>query len=186
VQLWNRSLTDNLQYGNDGLIGDGAGLEAVLEAAELRGVIARLPSGAGTPLGEGGGLVSGGEGQRVRLGRALLRRDARLVILDEAFRGLERSRRRALYARTRALWPQATILCVTHDVAETLDFSRVLVIEGGRLVEDGSPARLREGPSRYRAMLESEEALRARVWTSPLFRSLEVVDGLVRDRRPAS
>ena len=104
------------------------------------------------------------------------------MILDEAFRGLERSRRRALYARTRALWPHATILCITHDVAETLDFPRVLVIEDGHLAEDGPPDQLREGPSRYRALLESEEALRACVWGSPQFRTVEVVDGLVRER----
>ena len=69
---------------------------------------------------------------------------------------------------------------------EANDDIRVLVIEGGRLVEDGPPGRLRETPTRYRAMLDAEEALRARVWTSPLFRSLEVVDGLVRDRGAAS
>ena len=183
VQIWNRSLLDNLRYGATGgpetLTAEA--LEAVLETADLTGVVARLPAGAETPLGEGGGLLSGGEGQRVRLARALLRPEARLVILDEAFRGLERARRRTLYARTRAFWPHATILCITHDVTETLDFPRVLVIDGGRLVEDGAPERLREQPSRYRALLEAEDALRERVWRSPRFRSVDVVDGRVRE-----
>lgn len=99
VQLWNRSLVDNLRYG----AGEAPSLAIgeVIEATDLRDVLERLPDGLQTRLGEGGGLVSGGEGQRVRLGRGLLRRDARLVILDEPFRGLERERRRALIGRAR-------------------------------------------------------------------------------------
>jgi ABC-type branched-subunit amino acid transport system ATPase component len=71
----------------------------------------------------------------------LARLDAavRLVILDEPFRGLERERRRVLLDRARRRWQSATLLCVTYDVGETLDFPRVLVLDGGRLVEDGRP-----------------------------------------------
>jgi len=179
VQLWNRSLRDNLRYGAPGpVVSDD--LEAALDTAELRAVAARLPAGEDTLLGEGGGLLSGGEGQRVRFGRAVLRSEARLVILDEAFRGLERARRRALTARARRLWPRATLVCITHDVTETLDFPRVLVIEGGRVAEDGPPGRLSAAPSRYRAMLDAEADLRERVWGSPRFRRMEVVDGQIR------
>ncbi len=78
----------------------------------------------------------------MRLGRALLRPGARLVILDEPFRGLDREQRRELLARARRLWRGATLLCVTHDVGETLGFERVLVVEDGRIVEDGPPERL--------------------------------------------
>src|SRR5207244_4301417 len=84
--------------------------------------------------GDGGGLLSGGEGQRVRLGRAMLRPGVRLAILDEPFRGLDRERRRELLARARRAWPGATLLCVTHDVGETRAFGRVLVVDGGRVV----------------------------------------------------
>ena len=66
VQLWNRSLLDNLRYGAHGA--HAAPLAAVLEQADLRSVLEKLPDGLQTSLGEGGGLVSGGEGQRVRLG----------------------------------------------------------------------------------------------------------------------
>jgi len=183
VQLWNRSLRDNLRYGAPGARGSGDlddDLAAALDTAELRAVVARLPAGADAPLGEGGGLLSGGEGQRVRFGRAVLRAEARLVILDEAFRGLERARRRALTARARALWPRATLVCITHDVTDTLDFPRVLVIEGGRVVEDGPPGRLGAQPSRYRAMLDAEADLRDRVWRSSRFRRVELVDGQIR------
>ncbi|HZO16811.1 MAG TPA: ATP-binding cassette domain-containing protein, partial [Polyangiaceae bacterium] len=90
VQLFHRSLFDNLRYGAN----DTSSLSAVLKAAHLEVVIERLPDGLQTALGEGGGLLSGGEGQRVRFGRALVRLAPRLVILDEPFRALDRAQRR--------------------------------------------------------------------------------------------
>src|SRR5206468_5374577 len=90
VYLWNRSLLENLRYGVDG---SGRPVEEAIGEADLDEVLGRLPIGLQTPLGEGGALLSGGEGQRVRLGRGVLRASPRLVILDEAFRGLERPRR---------------------------------------------------------------------------------------------
>jgi ATP-binding cassette subfamily B protein len=118
-----------------------------------------------TPLGEGGALVSGGEGQRVRLGRAMMRPSARLVVFDEPFRGLDRERRRELLERARAWWKNATLLCITHDVAETLDFHRVLVIDRGRVLEDGNPRALAADPgSRYGAMLRAERDVLETMW----------------------
>ncbi len=122
VQLWNRSLLENLLYGATDDGADGLG-EAVTDV-DLAGTMERLPAGLQTPLGEGGGLLSGGEGQRVRLARGLLRATARLVILDEPFRGLDRAQRHELLRRARLRWTHATLLCVTHDIGETLDFPR--------------------------------------------------------------
>jgi ATP-binding cassette subfamily B protein len=136
--------------------------------------------GLQTPLGEGGGLLSGGEGQRVRLGRGVLRPAPRLVILDEAFRGLERARRSALLARGRARWAGATFLCITHDIVDTLDFPRVLVVAAGRIVEDGAPAALAAAPTRYRALLEADRRLRAR-FEGDDWRRLVVQGGTVKD-----
>lgn len=176
VQLWNRSLLENLRYGGAALSPEAMG--RALEAADLRAVLEKLPQGLQTELGEGGGLVSGGEGQRVRLGRALLRAGVRLVLLDEPFRGLDRSKRHALLASARQLWRGTTLLCVTHDVGETLGFERVLVVEGGRIVEQGPPSELatREG-SRYRALLEAEEALRQELWSSRRWRRARLEQG---------
>ena len=129
VQLWNRSFADNLTYGGPASARQPIGL--AIDGADLREVLEKLPDGLQTPLGEGGAMVSGGEGQRVRFGRALLKRNARLVILDEPFRGLGREQRRELLARARRLWQDATLICITHDVAETRAFPRVLVIEEG-------------------------------------------------------
>ncbi|MCB9551144.1 MAG: ABC transporter ATP-binding protein [Myxococcales bacterium] len=152
VQLWNRSLLDNLRYGQAAPIDPGA----LLDDAELRAVLARLPEGLQTRLGEGGGLVSGGEGQRVRVARAMARAAPRLVLLDEPFRGLDRAARRRLLARTRRRWPGATLLCVTHDLDETRGFDRVVVIEDGRIIEQGPPAALVAAGGRYAALLARE------------------------------
>jgi ABC-type bacteriocin/lantibiotic exporter with double-glycine peptidase domain len=162
VQLWNRSLLDNLLFASDeqGL----ARVGAVIDAAGLRAVLAQLPQGLQTPLGEGGALLSGGEGQRVRLGRAMLQSGVRLALLDEPFRGLDREQRRSLLAAARRWWQGATLLCVTHDVGETLGFSRVLVVDNGRIVEDGVPALLSVQDSRYAAMLRAEQEVQQQMW----------------------
>lgn len=173
VQLWNRSVAANLRYGLDPA--EMAPIDQVLEQAELSSLLGRLPQGLDTGLGEGGGLVSGGEGQRVRLGRALARAAPRLVILDEPFRGLDRDRRRALMARARARWADATLVCITHDVEETRAMPRVLVIDAGRLVEDGAPAELQAREAGvYRALLDAEEGLRQELWGDPAWQHLKL------------
>ena len=180
VQLWNRSLLDNLQYGapnaNRTTIGEA------LEYADLYPVLEKLPNGLQTTLGEGGRLVSGGEGQRVRLGRALLRPDVRLVILDEPFRGLDRAQRWQLLADARKHWQSATLFCITHDVSETLHFERVIVVKAGKIVEDGVPGTLASQPSsHYRALLEAEDDVRKNMWDSADWRRLRLEDGQLTD-----
>jgi ABC-type bacteriocin/lantibiotic exporter with double-glycine peptidase domain len=187
VQLWGRSLLDNLQYGAPASnVGDTAPIDRVLDDAELSSLLSRLPEGLNTQLGEGGGLLSGGEGQRVRFGRALMRDAPRLVILDEPFRGLDRERRDALLARARVRFAGATLVCVTHDIEETAGFDRVLVVDGGRIVEDGSPAALGgaldaapSATSTYRALLDAERALREQLWADPGWTRLRL-DGPAR------
>jgi ATP-binding cassette subfamily B protein len=176
VQLWNRPLIENLEYGLPS--GARMSIHGVIDAADLRQVLERLPEGLKTPLGEGGGLVSGGEGQRVRLGRALLRSDVRLVILDEPFRGLDIKQRNILLARARVLWHNATLLSISHDISETLTFDRVLVIEEGRIVEDGAPAELAEqAGSRFQSMLQAERAVREELWSRSDWRHLKLEEG---------
>ena len=178
IQLWNRSFLDNLVYASEGTALDQVG--PVLDAARLRGLLQKLPAGLQTHLGEGGALLSGGEGQRVRLARAFLQRDVRLALLDEPFRGLDRGQRRELLVEARAWWKDATLLCVTHDVAETQSFDRVLVVEGGRIVEDGRPGELAQQESRYRQMLLAEEEVQSRLWQDPRWRRIRVEDGGLR------
>jgi ABC-type bacteriocin/lantibiotic exporter with double-glycine peptidase domain len=185
VQLWNRPLLANLTYGAGN--GKPQSIARVLEDAELYGVLERLPHGLQSNLGEGGGLVSGGEGQRVRLGRGMFRPEARLVILDEPFQGLERARRRELLTRARQLWRLATLLCITHDVSDTEDFARVLVLEAGRIVEDGAPAELATvAGTRYRALRQAEDQVNREFWNNALWRRLHLAAGRLQetDRKP--
>jgi len=176
VQLWNRSLYENLRYGIEH--SEGMPLGEVIQRADLFEVMERLPDGLKTVLGESGGLVSGGEGQRVRLGRSMLRQGVRLVVLDEPFRGLDRAKRRNLLAEARRLWDGITLLCITHDVSETLAFPRVLVIEDGRVIEDDNPATLAGLPdSRYRQLLEAEEAVRSNLWANVNWRRMTIEKG---------
>jgi ATP-binding cassette subfamily B protein len=179
VHLWNRPLVENVTYGAEGL--RKRPMAEIASQADLVSVLERLSRGLQTTLGEGGGLVSGGEGQRVRFARAACRRDAGLVLLDEPFRGLDRERRRALLRRVNELWPAATVLCVTHDVAETVDFERVLVIEDGRLVEDGSPRELLERDSRYRALTEADREAASILWRQGRWRYVRVDAGAVSE-----
>lgn len=180
VRLWNRPLLENLRYGS------GAGdWEAVVEAAGLRPVIARLPLGTRSPLGEGGALISGGEGQRARLGRALLRRGVRLALLDEPARGLDRAARRSVMEQARKAWREQTLLAVTHDVSDTLDLPRVLVMGNGAILEDGNPCELAADPhSRYRALLDAEEAVRSGLWASAHWRRLRLNEGKLAALEP--
>jgi ABC-type multidrug transport system fused ATPase/permease subunit len=178
VRLWNRSLVENLRYG-----GDGDGFGSAIDAALLKEVLETLPDGMQTPLGEGGGLVSGGEGQRVRLARAMMRRRARLVILDEPFRGVGSDDRNLLLRRSRRLWAGATMLYITHDIRQTLAFDRVAVLDRGRLVEEGRPEVLaREAGSRFATLLAADERARAALWSGARWRRLWLEGGRLTER----
>ncbi len=109
----------------------------------------------------------------MRLGRAMLQPRAgaadgppvRLALLDEPFRGLDRAQRQGLLAQARQWWQGCTMLCVTHDLEETRGFDRVLVVDAGCIVEDGTPAELAARPgSCYAQMLAEEARLRSRLW----------------------
>jgi ATP-binding cassette subfamily B protein len=77
----------------------------------------------------------------------------------------------------RHYWRDATLLCVSHDVAETQDFDRVLVVDAGAIVEDGSPRDLATADTRYCALLTAERDVRERLWSSARWRHLRIDDG---------
>ena len=115
------------------------------------------------------------------MGRGMAREGVRLVILDEAFRGLDRPKRRSLLAEARRWWPRATLLCISHDVGDTLDFDRVVVVERGLVVEYDDPRALaRNADSRLCAMLAAEED-RSGLWSSADWRHLRMEDGEIRE-----
>jgi ABC-type transport system involved in cytochrome bd biosynthesis fused ATPase/permease subunit len=115
----------------------------------------------------------------VRLGRALLQTDVRLALLDEPFRGMDRNHRRQLLNEARHWWANATLLCVTHDVEETLSFKRVLVVEDGRIIEDDAPSQLAARDSRYRDLLNAEKLVRQELWKGKAWRRIHIKNGHV-------
>ncbi len=174
VFLWNRTLLENVCYGAT----DHDDVPDALRSTNLLEVLEHLPEGMRAELGEGGARVSGGQGQRVRLGRAWLRKGARLALLDEPFRGLERGQRRELLARARQRFESATLLYVSHDVDDTVRMDRVLVVEGGRIVEDGAPEALLARPeSRYRALRDADRAQRDALWSAARWHKIRIANG---------
>ena len=118
----------------------------------------------------------------MRFGRALGRDGVRLVIMDEPFRGLDRRQRHRLLGRARTVWREATVLCVTHDISDTQGFDRVLVLDAGRIIEDGNPDDLAQQPgSVYAKMLEAERAV-SELWSGQGWRAWRLDHGsLVED-----
>lgn len=174
VRVWNRDLAGNLAPR-----ADPARVDALVRAAELSDVAARVGN---EPLGADGGLLSGGEAQRVRLARALDREGVRLAILDEPLRGLDRGQRHRLLGQARTHWRTATLLCVTHDVGEALSFDRVIVLADGKIVGDGPPEVLLTQPeSRLQSLLAAEQALREDLDVGRGWRRLQVADGRVSE-----
>jgi len=182
VRIWNDTMLDNLVYGVDGR--EHVALDRCLDHAGLNGVIADLPRGLQSQLGDAGRKLSGGEGQRVRNGRALNREDVGLVLLDEPFRGLPREERQRLLRLARQRWSAATFVYVSHDLAMAADFPRVLVMERGRIVEDLRGESTRRDGDRFRSLLSNERALAASLYGSELWRRIEVNDGCVNEDAP--
>ena len=185
VQIWNRSLYENLIYGSSNEM--NGSMEDVLEGANLFPVLQNLPDGLQSKLGENGGLVSGGEGQRVRIGRAIHKSNPRLVILDEPFSGLERNQRRELLARLRQRWQNATLLCVTHDISDTLTFDQVAVMEHGQIIENGKPEELAaQTNSAYYRMLEADRSAWDSLWSNQQWRTLWLENGKLSENSETS
>lgn len=176
AQLYDASLAGNLA------IGLSPGIDPAFPAF-LAPVIDTLPEGEATRLGEGALLLSGGEAQRLRIARALNRPDIRLALADEPFRGLDRAERRRLMVHLRSAWTGTTFLCATHDIADTLDFDRVLVLDGGRIVADGRPQDLLRHRSLYLDLLRAEQDATDHLWTGGNWRRFRLAAGHLDERR---
>jgi ATP-binding cassette subfamily B protein len=184
VHLFQGTLFDNLVYGNGA--DASARVGAALSDAALIDMLGHAPQGLQSPLGENGALVSGGEGQRVRIGRGFGRERPRLVVLDEPARGLDRDARAAFLATARQRFAGATLFYVTHDIAHTQGFDRVVVVEAGRIREQGAPTLLcQQEHSRYRHLLDEEAAARRGLWSSNAWRHLRLRGGRLSESPPS-
>lgn len=141
VLLFHRSLMENIRYGRP----DASDEEVIAAARHARcdRFIDALPQGYQTLVGERGTLLSGGQRQRVGIARALLK-NAPIVVLDEATSALDSLSEAEIQAALVQLMKGRTVIAVAHRLATVSGFDRVVVLAGGRIVEDGTPDRLRE------------------------------------------
>ena len=112
-------------------------VEKAAKAAEIHDFILTLPRGYDTPVGERGGRLSGGQKQRIALARAILY-DPAILVLDEPTSALDPETEAAINATLEKLAKGRTVLMVTHRLASVADADRVVVLERGRIVEEGS------------------------------------------------
>lgn len=155
--LFAASARDNLRYG-----AWDAGEDAIWEAARAANAeefLRALPDGLDTFLGEGGARLSGGQRQRMAIARALLR-DAPILLLDEATSALDAESERLVQDALERLMAQRTTLVTAHRLATVRAADRIVVLDGGRIVEQGTHASLSAGGGLYArlASLQFDEA----------------------------
>jgi subfamily B ATP-binding cassette protein HlyB/CyaB len=144
--LFNRSIRDNIALADPGM-----SMERVIAAAELAGAhefILELPQGYDTMVGERGASLSGGQRQRIAIARALVT-DPRILIFDEATSALDYESERIIQLNMRRIAKGRTVLVIAHRLSAVRHADRIITIERGRIVEDGSHDDLIRKSGRY-------------------------------------
>ncbi|MFW5724256.1 MAG: thiol reductant ABC exporter subunit CydD [Halochromatium sp.] len=149
-RLFQGTIADNIRLGLPAATLDE--VRAAAERAQATEFIERLPRGYETPVGERGAGLSGGQRQRIALARAFLR-DARLVILDEATASLDPASEALVQRAVDRLAEGRSLLVIAHRLSTVRNADRILVIDGGRIVESGPHAALIERDGPYRRMV---------------------------------
>jgi ATP-binding cassette subfamily B protein len=129
------SARDNLRYGRWDAPDED--LWRAAEAANAAEFLRKLPEGLDTFMGEGGARLSGGQRQRIAIARAILR-DAPLLLLDEATSALDAESERLVQASLENLMSERTTLVIAHRLATVRKADRIIVMDGGRIVEEGT------------------------------------------------
>ncbi|MBB5730138.1 ABC transporter transmembrane domain-containing protein [Sphingomonas prati] len=140
------SARDNLRYGH--WDADDAALWSAAETANAAEFLRALPDGLDTYLGEGGARLSGGQRQRLAIARAVLR-DAPLLLLDEATSALDAESERHVQQALERLMANRTTLVIAHRLATIRMADRIVVMDGGRIVEQGTHSELIGGGGLY-------------------------------------
>src|SRR5699024_2193463 len=123
-------------------------LGTVAGQARVDEIARRMPDGLDTDVGEGGGVLSGGERQRVSIARALAK-PSPVLLIDEATSALDNENERAVVSALTGEGRRRTRVIVAHRQAAVAQADRVIVLDGGRIVEAGEPARLRQQGGRF-------------------------------------
>jgi ATP-binding cassette subfamily B protein len=153
ISLFHRSLIENIRYARP-----EASDDAVWQAAQLArccGFIAELPQGLDTVVGDRGVRLSGGQRQRIAIARAFLK-DAPLLLLDEATSALDGDSEELIRDALCRLMRGRTVIAIAHRLSTVRNFDRILVLEKGRLVQDGPPDALLRVGGVYRNLMDAE------------------------------
>ncbi|MFQ5555885.1 MAG: ABC transporter ATP-binding protein, partial [Acidimicrobiia bacterium] len=155
--MFGTSIRENISYGKP-----DAELAEIREAARLADIddfIESLPDGYDTVLGEMGSTISGGQRQRLAIARALVKRPT-LLLFDEPTASLDAASSAEVRHTITNLQRGRTVLVITHDVGLAQCFDRVMVLERGRIVEEGTPADLLEAGDAFRRMQRAQSGSR--------------------------
>jgi ATP-binding cassette, subfamily B, bacterial MsbA len=149
--LLNDTVHANIAYGSPGATREQ--IEAAARAANAAGFIATLPQGYDTMLGERGTRLSGGQRQRIAIARALLR-DPPILILDEATSALDTESERLVQQAIDRLMRQRTVLVIAHRLATVRDADEIVVLDGGRMIQQGTHEELLRVGGLYRRLYD--------------------------------
>jgi len=159
ASLFHRTLLENIRYGVPKA--SEADVRRACEDANCLDFIAAMPDGLNTIAGDRGTRLSGGQRQRIAIARAILR-DSPILLLDEATSSLDSASEAAIQSALERLMQNRTVVAIAHRLSTLQTFDRILVINRGRVTQDGSPAELAKQPGVYRDTL-----MRQRKRTTP-------------------
>ena len=154
ISLFHRSVMENIRYARP-----EASETEVLAAASVarcRDFIEALPQKFETPVGNRGVMLSGGQRQRLAIARALLK-DAPILLLDEATSALDSESEHAIQTALDRLMEGRTVIAIAHRLSTLRNFDRIVVMDAGRVVEDGPPEVLANRPGPYRELLRQQQ-----------------------------
>ncbi len=160
ISLFHRSVLENIRYARP-----EASTEDVLRAAGIarcRDFIEALPEGFDTMVGDRGAKLSGGQRQRLAIARALLK-DAPILLLDEATSALDSESETAIQHALDNLMQGRTVIAVAHRLSTLRNFDRIVVMDQGRIIDDGSPDELSHRAGPYRDLLRAQQMEQAAV-----------------------
>jgi ATP-binding cassette subfamily B protein len=154
--LFAGSVRENIAIGR--LDATEEDIREAARAAEIHDVVAALPEGYDTQVGELGGRLSGGQRQRIAIARAVLR-DPAVLLLDEATSALDPATEASVNATIEKLSAGRTVVAVTHRLASARTADRIVVLDGGRVVEEGTHAELVAADGLYRRLWEKQSGI---------------------------
>src|SRR3954470_1036062 len=150
--LFQRSILENIRYGRPNATDDEVLRAAIAARCDF---VDMLPEGLATVVGERGVKLSGGQRQRIAIARAFLK-DAPILLLDEATAALDSESEEAIREALGRLMRGRTVIAIAHRLATLRNFDRVVVLKGGKIIEDGPPDRLMQGHGPYRELVTQE------------------------------